>query len=385
MRAAFDVVIAGAGPAGAVAALVLSRAGVRVALFDRARFPRHKLCGDTVNPGALALLRRLGLEDAAGSMSIDGMIVTGEGGVRIVARYPSATSGRAVLRRDLDHALLLAAAAAGARIEQEVAVRGPTFTSRAVNGLQIASRAGTVDLVTARLVIAADGRASRIARCLRLSRYPTTPRRWAVGAYFSGVSGLTEYGEMHIRRRKYIGVAPLPGGLANVCVVTPERSAAGRPLSLLQATVATEPVLRERFAHAQLTGPPTVLGPLAVECSRAGAPGVLLAGDAGGFIDPMTGDGLRFAIRGAELAAAEALRVLEHGATDAHARLQDARRREFGAKWRFNRALRCLVGSPAAVRLAAAAAARVPSTVGRSILYAGDVGVLPPPEERRPG
>src|SRR6476469_6285083 len=53
-----DVVIVGAGPAGALAAAILARRGLTVRLFDRARFPRHKLCGDTLNPGALDVLRR---------------------------------------------------------------------------------------------------------------------------------------------------------------------------------------------------------------------------------------------------------------------------------------------------------------------------------------
>ena len=60
-----DVLIAGAGPAGAIAAMVLARAGARVLVLDRARFPRDKLCGDTLNPGALAVLERLGLDAAA--------------------------------------------------------------------------------------------------------------------------------------------------------------------------------------------------------------------------------------------------------------------------------------------------------------------------------
>ena len=59
-----DVLVVGAGPAGAIAALVLARAGVRVRVLDRARFPRFKLCGDSVNPGALAILSRLGLDAA---------------------------------------------------------------------------------------------------------------------------------------------------------------------------------------------------------------------------------------------------------------------------------------------------------------------------------
>ena len=78
-----DVVIVGAGPAGACAGIVLARAGVRVRLLDRATFPRDKLCGDTVNPGTLALLRRLGVSaciDERG-LPVDGMRLTGENGV----------------------------------------------------------------------------------------------------------------------------------------------------------------------------------------------------------------------------------------------------------------------------------------------------------------
>jgi flavin-dependent dehydrogenase len=371
---AFDVIVAGGGPAGAIAALVLSRAGARVAVFDRARFPRHKLCGDTVNPGAMAALRRLGVDAAAGSRAIHGMVVTGEHGVRIAGRYPDGVSGRAVLRRDFDRALLMAAVAAGAHVEEEVLVRGAGLAGTTVEGVQIRSRAGTSERVTARIVIAADGRQSRLARQLRLARHPRMPRRWAVGAYFSDVHGLTACGEMHIRRHKYIGVAPLPDGLTNACVVTADRAAVRDPLGLLHRTIGSEPELAARFADARLAGPPVVLGPLALECAAAGVPGLLLAGDAAGFIDPMTGDGLRFAIRGAEMAAAEALRALEHGVDEAHVRLERARRLEFRAKWRFNRTLRGLAGSPAAVRLAAQAATWLPSSVEQAILYAGDVG-----------
>ena len=75
----YDVIVCGAGPAGSVAATVLARGGARVLMLDRARFPRDKLCGDTINPGALAVLRRLGLaeEFEAAALPVDGMIVTG--------------------------------------------------------------------------------------------------------------------------------------------------------------------------------------------------------------------------------------------------------------------------------------------------------------------
>ena len=87
----------------------------------------------------------------------------------------------------------------------------------------------------------------------------------------------------------------------------------------------------------------------------------------------MTGDGLRFALRGAELAAAEALHALEHGNAVAHLRLDAARRREFSAKWRFNRTMRWLVAHPGGVRAAEYGAALLPRVLQHVIRYAGDV------------
>jgi len=86
----------------------------------------------------------------------------------------------------------------------------------------------------------------------------------------------------------------------------------------------------------------------------------------------MTGDGLRFAVRGAELAAAAALRALDHGWRGVHDRFAAERRAEFGTKWRFNRALRALVASPRAVATAALGARLAPAVVQRAIAHAGD-------------
>jgi flavin-dependent dehydrogenase len=115
---------------------------------------------------------------------------------------------------------------------------------------------------------------------------------------------------------------------------------------------------------------------MAVEARAAGCPGLLLAGDAAGFIDPITGDGLRLALEGATLAAGVALDILA-GRCDpqlAPSELAARRRVAFAAKWRFNRSVRFAVASPAAIGAAALAARWVPGAFERVIRYAGDCG-----------
>jgi flavin-dependent dehydrogenase len=378
-----DVLVVGAGPAGVVAATVLARAGARVRVLDRVAFPRAKLCGDTLNPGTLAILRRLDLsfEIERDGLPIDGMRVTGEGGVSVEGRYPGGLRGRAISRSALDWSLLRQAIAAGARFEHGVTVRAPLVGVRrghpAIDGVVATSPGGTVRL-RASVTIAADGRRSAIAFGLGLARHPARPRRWAIGGYFEGVEGRSSCGEMHIRRGRYIGIAPLPEGRTNVCLVKlPGRGESDLrdPAAALAREIAADGALRDRFVDARLVAPPSVLGPLAVDADGTAPDGLLLAGDAAGFVDPMTGDGLRFAVRGGELAALSALRALEHGWSGAGQALARWRAAEFGSKYRFNRALRALVASPVAVQAGTACACVVPTLVRAIILHAGDCGL----------
>jgi flavin-dependent dehydrogenase len=332
-----------------------------------------------VNPGALAALRRLGVADGVElrGIRIDGMLLT-SGGVAIEGRYPRGLHGRALVRRDLDWMLLEQAIAAGAQFESSVAVRRALVgesAQRTVTGVVIPGRGGADVELRAPVTIAADGRRSTIAFGLRIAAHPVQPRRWAAGAYFDRVTGLSSLGEMHVRSGGYIGVAPMPGGLANVCVVRPSMAADPElrdPAALIRGALRADPRLAGRFADAQLVAPPVVLGPLAVDVHDVAIEGLLLAGDAGGFVDPITGDGLRFAVCGGELAAAAALDALAHGWTGVHERLRLARRRAFGAKYRFNRALRVLVASPRLVDAAALGARVAPSVLRRVIARAGD-------------
>ena len=377
------MLVIGGGPAGSAAAVTLARAGARVRVIDRAVFPRHKLCGDTLNPGALSILDRLGIGDdvRACALPITGMTVTGPG-AEVSADYPDGLRGMSVTRRCLDQLLLNAAADAGASVETGVGISEPVIDNDRVVGVRLATRGG--DVLRAPIVIAADGRGSRLAGRVNLSSYASTPRRWAFGAYFANVTRMSARGEMHIRRGAYIGVAPLPGGLTNVSVVL-DNVLAGRvqkdapygktdQQTIVRRALSADAVLRDRFAAATQLSPVTVLGPLAVNARAAGCPGLLLAGDAAGFVDPMTGDGLRFALRGGELAAHAALDELASG-RPGYARLAALRRREFSGKWRINRALRVMVGSPGAVGLASLVSNWWSGPVEYLIQLAGDVAL----------
>lgn len=370
-----DVVIVGAGPAGAVAATLLARHGARVRLVDRAAFPRDKLCGDTVNPGTLAVLKRLQLAGAVDTcgLPIHGMRLSAANGVVVDGHYPDGLIGRSLLRRHLDWMLVQDAVAAGVQFEPGVAVRQAIVEKGIVAGVVLDRGRELRTTVT----IAADGRRSSLAFSLGLATHPASPRRWAFGAYFdvTAARATRTLGEMHVRGGHYIGVAPVPGGLTNVCLVTSWRAgdaAIADARAAIVDALARDRLLAERFAGARMATPPVVLGPLAVDAETRSIDGLLLAGDAAGFIDPMTGDGLRFAIRGAELTAVAALDALANGWHNVHRRLARARHAEFSRKWRFNRAVRSLVGSKSAVAIAAAGARVAPTVLRRVMIYSGD-------------
>jgi flavin-dependent dehydrogenase len=244
-----------------------------------------------------------------------------------------------------------------------------------VYGATLTGRDGRALRVPAAVTIAADGRRSTLGIALGLVRQPRAPRRWAIGAYFDDVAGLARMGEMHVRRGHYIGVAPLGGQLVNVCLVT-IRAAIDDPAALLERRLAADPLLADRFAGARRVSAATVMGPLAVDASAAGLPGLLLAGDAAGFIDPMTGDGLRIALRGAELAVACAEEGLASGTTTPHLALRARRCHELGGKLRVNRLLRILSGSPSAVGAAGLVARVTPGLLRAVIRYEGDLDTM---------
>jgi menaquinone-9 beta-reductase len=377
-----DVVVAGGGPAGSALACFLAQRGHDVLLLDAARFPRDKVCGESASPEAWRLLDAMGASDRVRALSphpLHGMKLVSPDGTEFRGEYRGRDlPGFAVRRMALDHALLSAARDAGVEVREETRVTGLVQQGGMVGGV-VAEAGGEARTHRARVIVGADGRRSIVARSLGLLRDHPSLRRFAVRGYWEGMKGLGDVGEMHVGGGGYCGVAPLTATFANVAFVLDQREMgpAGGDLEAFyrDALARRWPRLAERLEGGRLACPPRAVGPLALQCRAVTAPGVLLVGDAAGFYDPFTGEGITLALRTAELAAAALDRALRQRSPSALPRLVDYERSRHLAtrdKFRFNRVLQFAVGWPDAANAVARRLARRPDLADRLVSIAGD-------------
>ena len=170
MRNDYDVVVVGAGPAGASAAYHAASAGLKTLLLDRKRFPRAKVCGDWLTPRAVRALARIGLGHAFDAHTrVAGVRMQGSGvdlGVSYAAEPPPYDFGLVVPRSVLDQQIATAAVSAGAEFVDDVSVEGVVTTaSERIAGVAVRHPRKTSS-VRARVTIVADGATGRIGRLL---------------------------------------------------------------------------------------------------------------------------------------------------------------------------------------------------------------------------
>ncbi len=313
----FDVAVVGAGPAGSVAALVLARGGARVALVDKARFPRDKACGDLIGPRGVKVLDDLGIRSRvadAKAPSLGDMLVVGPTGKRV--RLPSVPGvdypgcALAIPRHVLDEALRTCALDEGAcditaRAGRPIAEEGRLCGFELDDGRR----------VRAQTVIGADGATSRVAECAGLCENSRILWGFAIRCRVDHEPALPTIVMWEPRPRRglcgYGWVFPGPEGVANVGLgvgTLSERSAGSQAVRLL-------PEFLEHLSRIGLLPedlPPTRerLGgwlKMGMVGTRPASEGVLLVGDAAGLVNPLQGEGIAHAMTSARSAAESVL------------------------------------------------------------------------------
>ena len=386
----YDAIVVGAGPAGSAVAILLAEHGHSVLLLDKAAFPRPKLCGEYLSPEASRILDRLGVlkaVDTAGAVPLRGMRITAPDGTVLEGRYPTEGPYRgyrdhalAIPRLTFDQILLDRARALPVEVRERHRVEDLLLDGDRVVGVRGVGPDGAGFEARSPLVVGADGRQSLVARRLDLIESHAL-RRMALLTYVEGIGGFRDLGEIYVDPPDYAILNPVAPGTVSLSLVVPLRHAtpySGKLDAFFHARLKQLDHLRPRIATMRPVGPVAALGPLAYRVKPPRHAGVLLVGDAAGFYDPFTGEGIYTALRSAELAAEVGHRALVRGdcSRAVLAPYRRARRQAFRDKERVTRLLQMVIGRRWLANLVAHRLVRRPDLLG---LLMGVIGDFVPP------
>jgi len=370
-----DVAVVGGGPAGALTAMLLANRGRAVVLLERAPQWRWRACGVFASPASVAALRSIGFREPELELlarPVEAMRVESPGGASFRLTYEGSgaleDSAVGFDRSTLDPLLLDRARSAGAEVRL-----GATVEQLALSGDRARlTISGDASELIARVVVGADGLRSVVARAASVDRRSPLGPRAALTFHLIDAWGDRD-ARMVVVDDGYVGIAPVPGGRVNVGIVLGRswferlRREGGRAVA--HAICAS--VFPDGAAPAEALRPlDRVAGvtPLGHAVARRAGAAWLLVGDAAGFLDPFTGEGLHRAIVSAGLAAATIDAVL---AGRAGGRLEDydrAMRAGFATKDLVSRIVQGFLGQPGLFEYAArrlAARERVRATMGQ--------------------
>lgn len=339
-----EVVVVGGGPAGAAVAIGLAGLGRDVLLLERSPAWRWRACGVFTSPVTVRALKRIGLgaaEVAAVARPVPAMRVETPAGTRFRLTYGDDGSHAAAAvgldRSRLDPLLLELAGQAGAEIRQGATVRG-------VDGRRVIVGDGTgTREIEAGVLVGADGIRSIVARVNGVARGTVLGARTGLTFHVEEPAGgpvdTPRDARMIVFDGGYVGLAPIPGGRVNVGIVLGGRRWTDRlrqdgAAAVVDAVLAAIPAADDDpvpWSDARRCDPIEGAAPIGHRVTRRHGDGWLLVGDAAGFLDPFTGEGLHRALRSAALAT-EAIDAALNGDAAALARYDRAMGARFRAK-----------------------------------------------------
>lgn len=314
-----DVLILGGGPAGGLAALLFARAGFSVVLCEAHKVLPDRVCGMYLCPAGVALLERLGLRErlTAQAPVLRGMVLVAPNLERLETFFPGdeggADHGLSVRRPKLDNDLLEIAHEQGATVRMG---SRPLKVERGAGGWIAEMPRG--ERVTARLLVGADGRKSATARMLGLA-LPVRRTRTAMHIDTPARRPVSSLGELHVfDDGAYVGLNPISEGLMNFGMACdPEALRGTSVLDFINARIERSPYLREAVEPLPPEAKPGTTFPINARVRTAAVHDAALVGDASGYIDPLTGEG----IFGALWTADELVRSVIEGWSDLPAAL----------------------------------------------------------------
>ncbi len=302
-RRVWDAVVVGAGPAGSLAARELARRGRSVLLVDRAAFPRRKVCGCCLNGSALTTLDRVGLGDLVtrcGAVSLRAMYL---GAGRLSARLPL-SGGVALSREAFDAALIAAAIVAGAAFLPETRANLEFLAPGTLRTLALCQGEDNIR-VAARVVLAADGLGGAfLARAGESAARPASGARIGAGAVTAAAPAFYQAGTIYMAcgPRGYLGLVRLEDGRLDLAAALDAawlRDVGGPGAAAEQLLQQTGWPCPADLRHEGWRGTP----PLTRRATHLAAKRVFALGDAAGYVEPFTGEGMAWALAAAEAVA----------------------------------------------------------------------------------
>jgi menaquinone-9 beta-reductase len=307
-----DVLIIGAGPAGALAAHKMAKAGVRVVVLEKSPEIKRKICGEYLCPLGLELLKEEGLaaEIVGDFLKLKGMLIVTAQGTEVVTEFPSPElyQGVSVNRAIFDANLIKRAQQSGAEVHLSAEVKN---IHRSGEHWVVESNQGTY---MARVLIGADGRRSIVSKCLD-NDIMNDGKRVAIHAFAFLQTENIRQGEMHLfADGAYIGINPTGTQEVNFSLVLDanDLQKLGGPLKALNAYLSQSSQLSKRFHIFENEAQVKATFPIQHRTKTIiPSQNVALIGDAAGFVDPLTGEGMYNALLSSQILADEIIKDLK--------------------------------------------------------------------------